>query len=64
MSWKGAKRGWNELMHPPKHEIAPEERKQRAQRHELGFPLFLLSQADRAEAKKDRQAEQKRDQVE
>ncbi|MGO9321995.1 MAG: hypothetical protein ACLQBY_14495 [Solirubrobacteraceae bacterium] len=35
MSWKGFKKGWNELMNPPKHDMTPEERAQRERRSEL-----------------------------
>ena len=49
LSWTVFKGSWNELIHPPRHEIAPAERKQREQRHQLGFPLFLLS--DRSDLK-------------
>jgi hypothetical protein len=51
LSWRVLKGSWDEFEHPPRREITPEERAQRARRSELGFPLFLLHDAERDEVR-------------
>jgi hypothetical protein len=57
LSWKVFKKGFDELLHPPDAHLAPEEKQQRARRHELGFPLFLLNYPSRDERRQRQDAE-------